>query len=441
MRRSATTVCVWLPVFLAPATVAASGGDNPLGSFFPYGVYAGGGNPENTPVKDEAERRAMYDRVCKDLAQHHMNCVWPNNLNFSSLPMWLEAARRHGIRVIPQGGGPPAFVRAKWFKGKEDFARRVEPFYKALAEKHRHDPALLAWSLTEENRPTEWFYEAIADLTRKMAQWDPKHPVITLDNKAPTAWLNARIVRPKALSRDVYVFFADGRNGPVGPIGYRSLLTRECQRFREAAAQIDAPYWIMGQGMKITGYRAGKGRAAYRYPTPEEIRWQVWTSIQEGAKGFFYFYYRGQPKPRESGEFIEGLRGATGEETPQYRMAGEVGRLLKSLAPLLLQLDVAPPHRSVVYWENTPVTGQTFIHRKTGQRFLIAVNHDCAKAQPVGIELGYWPGMLAKDQKLFDLRTDKPYDYASIKSAMLLPGDGTVYFVGTEGAWQAYPKR
>ena len=42
--------------------------------------------------------------------------------------------------------------------------------------------------------------------------------------------------------------------------------------------------------------------------------------------------------------------------------------------PLLLQLEVAPPHRRIVYWENTPVTGQTFTHRQTGQRFLIAVN-------------------------------------------------------------------
>ena len=74
---------------------------------------------------------------------------------------------------------------------KEDFARKVEPFYKGLAEKYKDEPALLAWSITEENHPVQWFYEAIRDVTLKMAEWDPKHPVITLDNRAATAWLNA----------------------------------------------------------------------------------------------------------------------------------------------------------------------------------------------------------------------------------------------------------
>lgn len=414
---------------------------NPLRSVFPYGVYVGGNNPENQPIKDEADRRAMFDRVCKDLAAHHMNCAWVNNLIFENLDLWLEAGRRHGVRIIPQGGGPPAFVRAQWFKDKADFARRVEPFYKKLAERHRDEPALLAWSLTEENRPTQWFYEAMADLTNKMAGWDPRHPVITLDNSASAAWLNSQVIRPKALARDVYVFFADGLNGPVEPIGFRSLLTRECQRFREAADRIGAVYWIMGQAMRITSYdQRGHTWPSWRYPTPEEVRWQVWASIQQGAKGFFYFYYRGDSKPSGSHEFIEGLRDRNGEETPQYRMAGDVGQQLKALAPLLLELDVAPPHRSVVYWENTPVSGQTFIHRKTARRFLIAVNHDCKNIQRVGIELGYWPGLLDKGDRLFNLRNGRGYDYQSIKLATLLPGDGTVYFVGNEAAWKDFSK-
>ena len=415
--------------------------ENPLRAVFPYGVYVGGNNPESVPISSDAERRAMIDRVCKDLADHHMNCAWPNNLIWDHLPLWLEAGKRHGVRIIPQGGGPPGFVRAQWFKDKADFARRVHPFYKDMAEKYRDHPALLAWCLTEENRITRWFYEAIADLTGKMAEWDPRHPMITLDNLAPTAWVNAQIVRPKALARDVYVFFADGLNGPYEPIGHRSLLTRECIQFRHAAEQIDAVYWIMGQGMRIDGYSPhGRSVPAWRMPTPAEIRWQVWASIQQGAKGFFYFFYRGPSQPSERGEFIQGLRDRHGSETPQYRMAAEVGRQLKIYAPVLQNLDVAPPHRSVIYWENSPVSGQTFVHRKTRQRFLIAVNHDCSQIRPVGIELGYFPNMLDKDEALYDLRNGRRYDYQSIKLATLPPGDGAIYFVGTETAWAAFSK-
>jgi len=433
--------CVLAAVLMSGAMLGASAEDNPLRQFFPYGVYVGGGDPENLPVGSAEERAAMLDRVCKDLADHHMNCAWPNNLNFDMLPMWLEAGEKRGVRIVPQGGGPPAFVRAAWFKDKENFAQRVEPFYQDLAEKYRDNPALLAWSLTEENRPVPWFYEAMADLTRKMEEWDPNHPLITMDNMSSSAWMNAQIIKPKSLTRDLYVFFTDGLNGPYNPIGSRNALTRECKRFRAAAESCDAVFWFIGQGMSIVSYGQGRNQSVYRYPTPEEIRWQVWATLQQGAKGFLYFYYmgkRGDPGPEQRGEYIEGLRDRNGEETPQYRMAGEVGQQIAPLMPVLLDLDVAPPHQEVIYWENTPVSGQTFVHRKTGQRFVIVVNHDCQSIQPIGIELGYWPRLLAKEESLFDLRSGAKRDYQTLKLATLLPGDGTVYFVGTDEEWQQF---
>ena len=78
--------------------------------FFPFGVYLGGNGPmwgmrlEGLPVEDQIEW------ACADLAAHHFNCVWPNNLSPKYLPVWLEAAERHGLRVIPQGGGMPMYL-------------------------------------------------------------------------------------------------------------------------------------------------------------------------------------------------------------------------------------------------------------------------------------------------------------------------------------------
>ncbi len=432
-----TVVTLLVVVGLSTASCA----ENPLRSVFPYGVYVSGNNPEWTADAGGPDGvRDAIDRVCQDLAAHNMNCAWPNNLRWENLPLWLEAGRKHGIRIVPQGGGPPGFVRAKWFADKDDFAKRVGPFYRKLAEKYADDEALLAWCLTEENKPEQWFYEAMRDLTVKMAEWDPTHPVITMDNKAAAAWMNASVVKPRAFCRDVYVFFADGLNGPYDAMGFRSLLTRECRLFREAAEVADSVFWIMGQGMELVGRGPGREHLSWRYPTPEEMRWQVWASIQQGAKGFFFFMYRGPENPPARGEYIRGLRDGDGSETPQYRVAAEVGRQLQALAPVLLDLDFAPPHQSVVYWENTPVSAQTFVHRQTGRRFLIAVNHDCAHIQPVGIELGYFPQMLGADDRLFDLKSGRMYEYQSLKLATLLPGDGTVYFIGTEEEWETFSK-
>jgi len=430
-----------LTCLAAGASFAAESGGTPFREFFPYGVYAGGNNPEGTAITSEDELKASIDRVCADLVAHNMNCVWVNNLILKNLPLWLEAGEKHGVRVIPQTGGPPLLARPGWFSGKDEMVAKAGPAYEALAEQYCDNPALLAWSATEENPPIEWFYEGLAELTGKMAEWDPNHPMIAIDNKAPSAWMNARIVKPKVLCRDLYTFFADGMNGPYAPTGFRSLLTRECRQFQQASATCGAAFWIMGQGMEMTRYTEGGAQAAWRYPTPEEIRWQVWTSLQQGAKGFFFFIYewkRGDPPPGMRGEYGEGLRNRHGEETPQFKMAAEVGHQLQPLKPLLLTLDVAPLAQEVVYWENTAITGQTHVQRDTGRRFLILVNNDCVNIQPVGIELGYSPRMLDEDDRVFNLRTGRKYDYFSFKVETLLPGDGTVLFVGTEDEWKQF---
>ena len=150
--------------------------------------------------------------------------------------------------------------------------------------------------------------------------------------------------------------------------------------------------------------------------------------------------YKGPETVPDQGNFMEGLRDRKGQETPQYRMAAEVGRQIEPLMPLLLELDVAPPHLDIVYWENTPVSAQTFVHRRTGRRFLIAVNHDCQNVQPVGIELAYFPRMLKAEEQLFDLRSRRKLEYQTIKLTTLLPGDGTIYFVGTDEEWEQFAR-
>jgi len=439
-----TMLCSWICCVLVAGAGALNAEENPLRQFFPYGVYCPGGRPQPGPAGTDEERLAMFEQTCKDLADHNMNCAWINNTPESNLSLWFKAGKKYGVRIIPQGGGLPAFVRPGRIKNKENFDRIVLPYYKKLAETYRDQDALLAWSVMEENQSVPWFYECIADLTRKMSQWDPKHPVISLDNTFPAAWTNAQMVKPKAIVRDLYVFFADGMCGSYGDHGFRSLLGRCCRRAYAAARTCDAVFWHMGQGMQLGNYDGKiRWRMSWRYPTPAEIRWQVWTTIQQGGKGFFYFIYHchnGNPTDRTQGEWIDGLRDRYNRETEQYRMASDVGQQLKPLMPVLLQLEKAPPQQEVVYWENTPVTGRTFVHRRTGRRFVILVNHDTKHIQPIGIELGYWPRLLGKDQRLFDLRSKRGYNYHTMKLNTLLPGDGTVCFVGTQEEWNEFSR-
>ena len=419
--------------------------DNPLRQFFPYGPLVHAHDPEGQGLKYGRALADAIERTCQDVAAHHMNCVWASGLApwlsghaalEQFLPLWLESGRRHGLRVIAQGGFPPSLVKPGVVNGKAEFIEVCQPYYRDMARKYRADETLLAWSITEEIELVEWFYQGVAELTEKMAQWDPNHPMIMLDNRASSGWLNANMVKPKALCRDVYPFFADGINGPYQPMGFRSMLTRECRRFREAAQTAGGIFWIMGQCMSLADTMFVGENFTYRYPTPAEARWQVWTAIQEGAKGSFFYTYRFLPP---SDMFIhEGMRDHDGNETEQYRTLAELGRHLKPLMPVILELDIAKPHQDVIYWENGPVSGQTFVQRRTGRRFLVAVNHDCDNIQPFGIELGYWCALLRQDEKVFDLRNRRKYEYQELKLGTLLPGDGTIFLVGTDTEWEEF---
>jgi hypothetical protein len=46
--------------------------------------------------------------------------------------------------------------------------------------------------------------------------------------------------------------------------------------------------------------------------------------------------------------------------------------------------------------------------------------------------------MLDEEDLLFNMRTGRKYDYFSFKTETLLPGDGTVLFVGTEAEWKQF---
>ena len=422
-------------LFVTTLTTATFGDDNPLRDFFPYGVYVSGtGDPES------------IDLVCKDLKEHHMNAAWLSGAYESNIRPWLEAGTKHGVRVVVQGGGPPMYLKPDFFSDKDDMVHRAAEFYRPRAERFADEPGLLAWSPSEEN-PIEprWFWEGVAELSRMMNEWDPKHPIIMVDNLTLAARHNAQVVRPKALVLDKYVFWVDGFNGPYTAIGRRSVWIRSCQRMRNAAESIDVPYWMMGQGCLLKDVRSrNRLTPGFRYPTPAEVRWQLWSCIQEGAKGFFYFMYANQhelPGPGWRGQYIVGLRGLHGDETPQYLEAAELGMHLKLLGPLLLRLEVAPIEKQVVYWENTPVSGRTHIHRDTGQRFVILVNHDTEKMHPIGIELGHYPGMIPQGEALYDIRFARKLDYFQLKTATLAPGDGTICFVGTDEQWGDFSKK
>ena len=135
--------------------------------FFPFGVYAGGNGPVPTMAAKGKSLEEQIDFTCRDLAAHHFNCVWANNLSPENLPLWLKKAGEYGIRIIPQGGGMPMYLLNRgWWADQWEPAidREVKPFYIDLARTYRGDPTLLAYNIVEEIPPDSPLFPHIASI-------------------------------------------------------------------------------------------------------------------------------------------------------------------------------------------------------------------------------------------------------------------------------------
>ena len=433
-----------LAVRVDPAR-AESSPVNPLYDFFPFGMYLVGPNPVSGVEGDLAKKA---DFTCADLKAHHFNCIWANNLDIGGQgDAWLAAGEKHGLRIIPQGGGPPDLLRPEWtFENRDYFENTLVPHWNALALKHRRHPALLAYSLDEECPPhPRSRYQAIDRLTRLTGAIDPDHPMIVMYNQATSAELAADLVRPKAIAYDAYPFFSDPENGPDTRGGSLSYYTVNQERMYRAARRSGGPFWIVAQGIVTDILVNGQpDRPLYRGPGPHEMRWQVWCSLYCGAKGIFFYVYSTGPfeRPGFSAEAAKGAeiyweRGMVdpqGMESDRYREAAQVSREIDSLKPLFLKLDWAEPEENVLYWiESEYVLGRTFVHRDTGARYLVLFNSDPNEAHPAAVELNRFAQEVAPETATYDVRARKMLSSVwpdkELKELMIGPGDGAVVLI------------
>ena len=423
--------------------------------FFPFGVYVGGNGPMRAVAIEGMTIEDQIEWTCADLAKHHFNCVWPNNLSPKYLPVWLEAAERHNLRVIPQGGGMPMYLLygQRWPNWQQYVETKMKPWWHDFAGKYRDSKALLAYSVVEEIRPEPEVCDAIASLTRLVAEVDPNHPMIVLHNKLGAAQMCTDRYRPAAIGHDLYPFFKE-----PGPDDYPNPWTRQashscyemrCDRLYEIAERVGAPGWIMGQGMQIDHYKDGKLlESGYRRPTRNEMHYQVWAGLFSGLRGvFFYLYADGNREAPENGSFSPGL--LVWDEDEQrpvpsdiYQEAAQIAARLEPLYPLLLDLRQGKLTDDVVVWEwNEHIRARTFVNRKLrNARYLMIFNDDVAQEHAVRLDLGPWHGYLPWDSKFYDVFQRRPikikdhnyFVFEDDEPLVIAPGDGTIVLVGDD---------
>jgi len=233
----------------------------------------------------------------------------------------LDVAAGHGLRAMLQDGLlNPASLDDPAQKAKLD----------ALIDRVKNHPALYAYFLRDE--PSAADFPALGRLVAYLKERDPAH--LAYINLFPTYANNQQlgtqgdtvtayrehlrqfveVVKPALISYDHYHFFKKGD-------GEQYFLN--LGMIRQAALDAGLPFLNIVQ--------TSDGEKVWRYPTGDELRWLVYTTLAYGGRGLSYFVYWGSASYR-------GLY-ADGKPTPLAPEAAKLNGEIAALSPELMALE------------------------------------------------------------------------------------------------------
>ncbi|MBI2900887.1 MAG: hypothetical protein HYY17_11940 [Planctomycetes bacterium] len=397
--------------------------------FFPVFAYVTAGGWEDHLIGARAfgiPGEQYPDFVCADLAAHGFNAVWLNNIDYALLPRWLDAAGRHGLKVIAQGMPISAYWDGSgwpWPAGWETIVDdEVKPFYRREVPRFRGDPRLLAYVIQEENPPQPAIFTKMREVMDLCAAGDPTHPAIAEYNDVDSVRMAVERTRPEALVFGVGPF-PSPYPGDDEARYFFPWITEQSHQIGRAGG---VPLWMILQGGDFDVYYDGTfvRRAAER-PTRAQLRWQVWFSLLYGAKGIGYFLYTWQHPIEAAGwhEDLHGLRTRTGQTTEIYEECASIHRSIAPIRSLLLRLDAETRLDDQDYhWtiRGPGVRSRTFVYRDTRERYLMLVNYDFVLAHPAIAPAGL------SSARFEDVRTGRRFSAGDPGSPVLQAGDGTL---------------
>jgi hypothetical protein len=267
---------------------------------------------------DDPDRIAnYYERTMKDLSDHGFNLVFPVWTPHDHRLIMLEEARKNGIKAIVHLDEINSVIARGEAGDKESL---FEVASNAIKDVKRH-PAVAGYYMIDEPSNSPEVARRIARARKVLEAVDPNRPGFSCLLGGYEDLL--KTVDYQVLLIDIYPLGV-GWNGDFS--GYIGELQRGARNAE------NRPLWVILQAF-------GKPNA-WKIPTPEEIRAQVWLALAHGAKGIVYFIY--QSTTGHQGEWLQGLVDMDLKQMDSR--LDEVGRInadIRKLAPTLLKLRPA----------------------------------------------------------------------------------------------------
>lgn len=237
-------------------------------------------------------------------------------------------------------------------------------------------------------------------------------------------WSN---LRPDFLMYDYYPFKSDGSFGS----NYYSDM--EIVRIMSMSAQI--PFWTYIQSCSIPN--------DLRIPNANEIRYQIYTSLAYGCKGYSYFLYW-----TPTSGITNGLVSNNGMiNTTLYNAARDTNAEVQKLGSALLSLNSQAVYHTGSLAAGTTVLPSSFFFKPTdtalpmiigyftnnaGRKFIMAVNRDFSSSRTITFTLNPKPSAITEISKSTGSEISTNYNSGTgLVSASFAPGEGKLFALPT----------
>ncbi len=257
---------------------------------------------------------ALTDTTAKQMAEGGFNVVWCRENE-------LDVVQRHGLRAQLQDGLlSPAALEAPAEREKLE----------KLIERVRRHPAMYSYFITDE--PSAGAFPALGRLVEFLRERDPAH--LAYINLFPTYANNeqlgtkgdlvtaysehlkqyVQIVKPALISYDHYQFRT---------VGDGDQYFLNLSMIRDTARKAGVPFLNIVQACTWT--------PSMRVPSPDEMRYLVYTTLAYGAEGISYYVYCHQGH-------TGGIALSDGTPTPIYHALKTLNREFVAIATELQPL-------------------------------------------------------------------------------------------------------
>ena len=404
---------------------------------FPVGVYASWELANAYADQNGLPLREFLDSCLAKCRENGVNALWVTNIGVEDLPLVQEVCRKHSIRLL-----------ANACEGRVDsyFADEASPLREQVKRMREAASAELDyWIISDE--PDVKHAEHLRQYVGILRETDPaRHRAFVVTHHMIDALVGKVPVEMAAV--DPYPFFGpDDPNGPHTDASSIAHFRGVGEHFVRVCRAAGVEPWLMPQAFAEIwgGYRYdGDGMlyarpGAYLHwitPTVEQIRWQVFESIRQGAQGIVFFQLYPPMLPSFGNQEMPdvpwkevllkegkaagfgGLLTVHGKSTPQLAELGRIFPLLRKYSELLL--GALPAERVPKWLGDTPASVCVAAFRQpVGHKvFLVLVNDNFNQPSSVGV--------LRSD--LRDLVSGKMVGAA----LELPPGGGAILIQGSE---------